>query len=85
MPPSASAQPPRLISLTEQGKRINVDAASEYWVDESGKASVIDVNANQCSTGTLNPSANAERQNLTGKALWIRFDNQTAPPIRIGF
>jgi two-component system, sensor histidine kinase LadS len=77
--PIASAQQPTPITLTEQVKRINIDAASEYWVDESGKASVIEVDANQRSTGIFKPRANAERQNLTGKALWVRFDTQITP------
>jgi two-component system, sensor histidine kinase LadS len=77
---NARAQQPPHIALTEQVKRINIDAVSEYWLDPSGKASVIEVDADQHSTAIFRPRAGAERQNLNGKALWIRFETQITAP-----
>jgi two-component system, sensor histidine kinase LadS len=68
------------IILDAYAKRLNIDAASEYWVDESGAATVVEVDARQRSLGVFKPRAGAERQNLTGKALWIRFDAQVTAP-----
>jgi two-component system, sensor histidine kinase LadS len=68
------------IILDAQAKRIHIDAASEYWIDDSGAATVIEVEARQRSLGIFKPRVGAERQNLNGKALWIRFDAQITAP-----
>jgi two-component system, sensor histidine kinase LadS len=80
LPPIAHAQKLPPIPLTEQVKRINIEAASAYWVDDSGTASVNEVDAKQLSTGVFKPRSGAESQVLNGKALWIRFDTQITAP-----
>lgn len=68
------------IILDGQAKRLSVDAASQYWVDDSGAATAVEVDARQRSLGIFKPRVGAERQNLHGKALWIRFDAQITAP-----
>ncbi len=68
------------IVLDAHTKRLNIDGASRYWVDDSGTASAEEVDARQRSVGIFKPRAGAERQNLNGKALWIRFDARIAAP-----
>jgi two-component system, sensor histidine kinase LadS len=75
-PAAAAQQVLQPIILDAQAKHINIDFASEYWVDDSGAASVAEVDTRQRSASIFKPRAGAERHNLTGKALWIRFDTQ---------
>jgi two-component system, sensor histidine kinase LadS len=79
-PLAYAQQVPAPIILDAQTKRINIDATSEYWVDDSGTASVVEVDARQRGAAIFKPRAGAERQNLNGKALWIRFDARIAAP-----
>jgi two-component system, sensor histidine kinase LadS len=79
-PLAYAQQLPQPIILDAQTKRINIDADSGYWVDESGTASVVEVDARQRAATLFKPRAGAEKQNLNGKALWIRFDARIVAP-----
>ena len=72
-------QPLQTVILDAQTKRIQIDAASEYWIDDSGSATVAEVDARQ-RLGLFKPRVGAERQYLHGKVLWIRFDTRITAP-----
>jgi two-component system, sensor histidine kinase LadS len=79
-PMAYAQQVPQPVILDAQAKRIQIDASSEYWIDDSGIATVAEVDARQRGLGVFKPRGGAERQNLDGKALWIRFDAQITAP-----
>jgi two-component system, sensor histidine kinase LadS len=63
------------IELGPQVKRLKLDATSEYWVDDTGQASVMEVEARQAAGGKLfAPRTATQSHSLQGKALWIRFE-----------
>jgi two-component system, sensor histidine kinase LadS len=73
--PSAPAALPR-IELGAAQKRIAIDTLSEYWIDDSGQANILEVQARYGATAVFAPRLAAQRHQLDGKALWIRFDPQ---------
>jgi two-component system, sensor histidine kinase LadS len=64
------------IELSPQIKRVEIDTLSQYWVDNSGKATVEQVAAPHGSPATFTPRSDAQRHALGGKALWIRFETR---------
>jgi two-component system, sensor histidine kinase LadS len=64
------------IELGVQAKRLEMDTLSQYWVDDSGKATVEQVAAPRGSPATFTPRSDAQRHALGGKALWIRFETR---------
>jgi two-component system, sensor histidine kinase LadS len=62
------------IDLGAQVKRIDVDTLSEYWIDASGQASILEVDALQNSGAMFKPRSAAQFHDIQGKALWIRFE-----------
>jgi two-component system, sensor histidine kinase LadS len=74
--PPATTTKPRLrqIELGQQVKRVDIDADSEYWVDESSTATVAEVDARQAAGKLFTPRSAAQLHLLNGKALWVRFE-----------
>jgi two-component system, sensor histidine kinase LadS len=64
------------IVLGNQDKHREIDALSEYWIDESGEATIEQVIAGQGGSSIFSPRQYAERHSIHAKALWIRFNTQ---------
>jgi two-component system, sensor histidine kinase LadS len=65
------------LELGPQAKRLDVDSASAYWIDDSGSMTITEVLARQAD-GTLlfTPRTNSQWHAMHGKVLWLRFDAQ---------
>jgi two-component system, sensor histidine kinase LadS len=75
--PAAQATPQlSTIVLGNQDKHREIDALSEYWVDESGEATIEQVIAGQAGATIFSPRQHAQRHAIHGKALWLRFSTQ---------
>ncbi len=75
--PAVSA--PRQLStivLGNQDKHLEIDKLSQYWIDESGEATIEQVIAGQEGASIFNPRQQAQRHAIHNKALWIRFNTQ---------
>jgi two-component system, sensor histidine kinase LadS len=73
--PAANSKPLlRQLELGQQVKRADIDTDSEYWVDDSSAATVVEVEARQAAGTLFTPRSAAQLHRLNGKALWIRFE-----------
>ncbi len=72
--PSQGVQALPQITLDSLQNEIALDTLSEYWIDETGKASIHEVDAAYGSPAVFRPRQNAQRHQIHDKALWIRFD-----------
>jgi two-component system, sensor histidine kinase LadS len=64
------------IALGNQDKHLEIDKLSQYWIDESGEATIEQVIAGQEGASIFNPRQQAQRHAIHNKALWIRFSTQ---------
>lgn len=77
--PLANTTPPSTLQPLELGsqvKRLDVDTASTYWIDDSGIATITDVEDRQTTEALFTPRTSAQRHAIHGKALWLRFDTR---------
>lgn len=70
---SPPSPPPAPIALDAQAHALPIGSLSQYWVDDSGKATIEQV-ASSASSALFAPRRPAQRHSIDGKALWIRFD-----------
>lgn len=77
--PGASPVLPTIV-LGSQTKRISIDTSSAYWVDGTGSATIMDAVALQSNPGAFQPRLEAQRHDLHGKALWLRFTATITDP-----
>lgn len=67
----------QLLELGPQVKRLDIDIASAYWIDDLGSTTLADIVARQADgTLTFTPRSNSQRHTIHNKALWLRFDAQ---------
>jgi two-component system, sensor histidine kinase LadS len=71
--PSSAMQP---LELGPQVNRLDVDTASTYWIDDSGVATITEVDARQATEQLFMPRTSAQRHAIHGKAVWLRFDTR---------
>ncbi len=71
---AAQSAPLPTIELGTQIQQIEIDKLSQYWVDDSGQASIEQVAATQGGVAVFKPRGHVQGHALPKKALWIRFD-----------
>jgi two-component system, sensor histidine kinase LadS len=64
------------IELGPLQKKINIDQLTEYWIDDSGQASILEVQARDGKTAVFSQRLPAQSHHIQNKALWIRLDPQ---------
>jgi two-component system, sensor histidine kinase LadS len=74
---AAPSTPLPTIELGARVQRVEMDTLSQYWIDDSGQASIEQVAAAQGSPAVFTPRSYAQGHALGKKALWIRFDTLT--------
>jgi two-component system, sensor histidine kinase LadS len=73
--------PPSLptVVLGNQVNQLELDSATAYWVDETGDATLAQVDT-PASAKLFSPRHSGQRHSIHGKALWMRFEAQVADP-----
>ncbi len=62
------------IHLGPDTTSLDIDTLSEYWIDETGKATIDQVEAQASGTRLFQPRGQAQSHAMHGNALWIRFE-----------
>ena len=62
------------IELGADVTRLEVDPRSQYWIDDTGRASIDQVHAQLGGADLFQPRGLMQRHHAHGKVLWIRFE-----------